>query len=246
MADNNSIKYLRYYHGEKESPFNGVDQNMDMLWSYERGYAICGDDKTIQEYIQDYEALGLGSFCADDGIPEGLKALLFNRYAKTISSLRNAVVPFKDFYSKYYQEPKRIFFDINCKDVWAMARLHHSFLRHIQNHPLWEKEDIPDIPLTEEQLVSFVKGYDPDWDCRYAPFFLGGWFYITRSGCWLKKFKYQKEKDGYYHISEHYSTEFTRGENLLQVIIIEGYFQPSIFNARIIALFDEMAKRNRK
>ena len=44
-------------------------------------------------------------------------------------------------------------------------------------------------------MVSLVKGYDPDFDSRFAPFLLGGWFYITRSGYWLKKFKYKKGDD---------------------------------------------------
>ena len=107
-----------------------------------------------------------------------------------------------------------IHFDRNDKDTWAMARLHHSLLLEIQNSPCWEKEDIPDIPLTEEQMVSLVKGYNPDWDSRYAPYYLGGWFYITRSGSWVKKFKYQKEDDGYYHIIEHYTTDVEKGYNI--------------------------------
>ena len=134
-------------------------------------------------------------------------------------------------------QEKTIYFDRNDKDTWAMARLHHSLLLQIQDNPLWEREEIPDIPLTEEQMVSLVKGYDPDWDSRFAPFFLGGWFYITRSGYWLKKFKYQKGADGFYHITEHYTTEHTRGENLLRQIIVEGYFQPPILDDRLRELF---------
>ncbi len=132
---------------------------------------------------------------------------------------------------------KTIYFDRNDKDTWAMARLHHSLLQQIQDNPLWEREEIHDIPLTEEQMVSLVKGYDPDWDSRYAPFLLGGWFYITRSGYWLKKFKYKKGDDGFYHITEHYTTEHTKGQNLLVQIIVEGYFQPPILDDRLRALF---------
>lgn len=132
---------------------------------------------------------------------------------------------------------KTICFDRNDKDTWAMARLHHSLLQQIQDNPLWEREEIPDIPLTEEQMVSLVKGYDPDWDSRYAPFLLGGWFYITRSGYWLKKFKYKKGDDGFYHVTEHYTTDHTKGQNLLVQIIVEGYFQPPILDDRLRALF---------
>lgn len=135
-----------------------------------------------------------------------------------------------------------IYFERNDKDTWAMARLHHSLLLQIQNSPYWEREDIPDIPLTEEQMIPLIKGYDPDWDSRYAPFFLGGWFYITRSGHWLKKFKYTKGKDGYYHVTEHYTTEHDKGQNLLMQILYEGYFQPRIFDDRLRVLFATIAR----
>ena len=132
---------------------------------------------------------------------------------------------------------KTIYFNRNDKDTWALARLHHSLLKEIEDNPLWEREEIPDIPLTEEQMVSLVKGYDPDFDSRFAPFLLGGWFYITRSGCWLKKFKYKKGDDGFYHVTEHYTTDHTKGQNLLAQIIVEGYFQPPIFDDRLRNLF---------
>ncbi len=57
-------------------------------------------------------------------------------------------------------EEREIFFRRNDADTWALARLHHSLLLQIQDSPLWEREDIPDIPLTEEQMVSFVRGLD--------------------------------------------------------------------------------------
>ncbi len=47
-------------------------------------------------------------------------------------------------------------------DTWTLARLHHSLLLQIQDSPLWKKEDIPDIPLDEQQMSSFVCGYSPD------------------------------------------------------------------------------------
>ena len=137
---------------------------------------------------------------------------------------------------------KTIYFDRNDKDTWAMARLHHSLLKEIEDNPLWEREEIPDIPLTEEQMVSLVKGYDPDFDSRFAPFLLGGWFYITRSGYWLKKFKYKKGDDSYYHVTEHYTTDHTKGQNLLAQIIVEGYFQPPILDDRIRTLFKRFSE----
>ena len=59
---------------------------------------------------------------------------------------------------------KTIYFDRNDKDTWAMARLHHSLLKEIEDNPLWEREEIPDIPLTDEQverLLEATRGLPP-------------------------------------------------------------------------------------
>lgn len=117
-----------------------------------------------------------------------------------------------------------------------MARLHRSLLLQIQNSPLWVGEDIIDIPLSEEQMVSFIKSYNPGWEARYAPYLLGGWFYITRSGWWLKKFKYQKGSDGFYHVTEHYTTPKFMGYNLLAQVILEGDFEEPIIDDRLRVL----------
>lgn len=134
-------------------------------------------------------------------------------------------------------DDNNLHFDRPDYETWILARLHYSVLRSIQDSPLWQKEDIPDIPLTEEQMISMVKSYSPDWDCRYAPYYLGGYFYITRSGFWVKKYRYKKGADDMYHIQEHYTTDKEKGRNLLMEIISYGYFQPRIFDDRIRELF---------
>ena len=83
MADNELLKYCRYYKGEEESPFRDIAPKKCSLWHDERAFVTEAKNGTIQVYIKDYEAVGLGSFCADDGIPIGLKAMLFNRYSMT-------------------------------------------------------------------------------------------------------------------------------------------------------------------
>lgn len=95
----------------------------------------------------------------------------------------------------------------------------------------WELEKIPDLPLSEEEYKTFLIGYAPDWDCRYTPIQFNDWIYITRSGFWVKKFKYEKQNDGQYHVSIHFTTEKERGRNLLIEILSQGYFQPSLFKA---------------
>ena len=139
------------------------------------------------------------------------------------------------------EEPiKDIYFDRNDKDTWAMARLHHSLLLQIQDSPLWEKEEMPDIPLSEEQIIDFVKDYNPGWEYRFAPYLLGGWFYITRSGFWLKKFKYQKQPDGLYHLTDHYTTPKTKGQNLLAQVLTEGNFDTPILDDRLRTVLREI------
>ena len=133
-----------------------------------------------------------------------------------------------------------LYFDRNDKDTWAMARLHHSLLLQIQNSPLWEKEDVPDIPLSEEQMVTVVKGYNPSWEARYAPYLLGGWYYLTRSGWWVKKLKYEKKADGFYHLKEHYTSPKEKGHNILAQVLVEGNFEEDIRDERLSAILKEI------
>ena len=102
---NQTLKFCRYYRGEKENPFEGKDPDKAMLWFYEMSWVSAwerGRTEDYDEMIGDYVGVGLGRFEPMDGIPVSLKALLFNRYAKTARSQVEAVEPFKRFYKKYY------------------------------------------------------------------------------------------------------------------------------------------------
>ncbi|CEN43018.1 hypothetical protein CCAND95_190085 [Capnocytophaga canis] len=44
-----------------------------------------------------------------------------------------------------------------------------------------------------------------------------------------KKIKYEKQEDGFYHLSRHLTSEKGRGHNLLLEIFCNGYFKPSLF-----------------
>lgn len=92
----------------------------------------------------------------------------------------------------------------------------------------WNPESVPKLVIDEEQYETFVRGYSPAWECRYAPWQYKGWLYITRSGFWLKKFRFEKQNDGLFHLEEHYTTEKEAGRNLLCEVLVEGYFQPSL------------------
>lgn len=66
-------------------------------------------------------------------------------------------------------------------DLRIEARTNEEIAKVAKNR-LWFKRETVDFPLTDEQYEIFKKGYAPDWDCRFAPVFMDGWFYITRSG----------------------------------------------------------------
>ena len=106
-----------------------------------------------------------------------------------------------------------------------------------EDEPLWTvnwyKELIPDMPLTQEQYDIFAEGYYPDWDCRYAPVKVGNYHYIVRSGYWLKKYRYQKQSDGLYHIVESFTSYKAAGENLLLYCMIDGYYRTRLFEESV-------------
>lgn len=104
-AKNSLLKYCRYYKGESSNPYEGKDRDKAMLWFYEMGWvknAERGMTPVTSDVIDEYKTCGLQTFHSDDGVPLSLKALLFNRYAKTEQSLKDAVEPFRKFYEKFY------------------------------------------------------------------------------------------------------------------------------------------------
>ena len=91
------IKQCRYYKGEDESPWEGVDQDKDALWFYESCWARSGDDKhMIDEYC--YAGLATDSV----SIPLSLQALIFNRFARGYQSSQEAGKDFPAFLAQYY------------------------------------------------------------------------------------------------------------------------------------------------
>ena len=92
------FEFFRYFKGEMENPFEGVEQNKAMLWFYEQCYSIVGDERGLIDeyrcYVKEYRE--------GDGVPEGYKALLFNRYMKMSFSVVDSIPDFKAFYEEYY------------------------------------------------------------------------------------------------------------------------------------------------
>ena len=105
MDDREKLMELcRYYKGEKENPYK-EEQNKACLGSYERAWLLeftKPQSRLLMSYLSQYTAVGLTCFSTDDNVPITLKALLFNRYARTQYSNYEAVESFKRFYNKYY------------------------------------------------------------------------------------------------------------------------------------------------
>lgn len=65
-------------------------------------------------------------------------------------------------------------------DLCIEARTKEEIAKVAKNR-VWFKRETVDCPLTDEQYEIFKKGYAPDWDCRFAPVFMDGWFYFSSS-----------------------------------------------------------------
>lgn len=91
------IKQCRYYKGEEESPYEGVDQDKDMLWFYESHWVMSG---TSEDMVSDYHRLHIST--DNISIPTSLKALLFNRFAKGYQSTQEAKIAFPGFLAQHY------------------------------------------------------------------------------------------------------------------------------------------------
>ena len=92
------FEFFRYFKGERENPFEGVDQDKAALWSYEECDSTVGNERGRSDEYRCYVKV----FREDDGVPEGYKALLFNRYMKTAYSVSDEIPAFKAFYEKWY------------------------------------------------------------------------------------------------------------------------------------------------
>ena len=99
------MECCKYYKGEKENPYK-EEQNKACLWSYERAWLLefaNPQSRLLISYLRQYTAVGLTGFSTDDNVPITLKALLFNRYARTHYSSYEAAESFKKFYNKYLE-----------------------------------------------------------------------------------------------------------------------------------------------
>lgn len=90
----------------------------------------------------------------------------------------------------------------------------------------WIETKLDDKKLDEESYRSFLKSYPPDWDMRFGVYYENGWHYVYRSNYLLKKFKFQKQNDGLYHLIESYTTKHGNYADLIEEVLWQGYFKP--------------------
>lgn len=97
------LKVCKYYKGERTCP---SDTN-EMFWNYERswmGYRLDADSDFLHNCLEDYHNAGLFDFEQNDGVPDTLKALLFDRFCHWNSgTMLECVEPFKKFYRNKYR-----------------------------------------------------------------------------------------------------------------------------------------------
>ena len=97
-----------------------------------------------------------------------------------------------------------------------------------------------DFPLTEKQYRIFCHGFNADWDHRYESISVDGWHYVYRSGVWLEKIRYVKQKDGMYHITEHYVKDMKEsgpGQTWLEEVLLRmDSYRPSAYATALMFL----------
>lgn len=244
MPADDKLSHCRYYRGEEENPYGDLRA---WFWDMERVYVQHKDGFHGElEYFRDHGAKEVS------GIPTELLDVMITSWGKSAYDVRGELPVFYRWMEAYLNGPtdepvprtahdeRCLHFDRPDGDTWALARIDHKVLKAIERSPLWEREELPDVPLTQEQMMSLAKGCDPKYGSVYAPFLLGGWIYITRSGDWLKKFRYQRRRDGRYHLEEGFTMPKARGEDLLTFVLYQDFFSPGILNEEMEELFHDL------
>lgn len=110
MKETDILHHCRYYHGEKNNPFDCKSQNNAMFWDYERKWVQdMKNDADFSDVLAEYMNVGLRDFSETDDTPITLKALLFNRFCHWRSaSMLDCVEDFKKFYDEKYLHKNRV------------------------------------------------------------------------------------------------------------------------------------------
>ncbi|MBW8359305.1 MAG: hypothetical protein K0M63_05805 [Weeksellaceae bacterium] len=105
MSTNPLYSFTRYYKGPGTEPANN-ENNKRLMWEYEQRWAENEEERSaehprMKEYVSDVLPL----FNEDDGIPNSLKALLYNRYTHWTGgyALADDVRNFREFLYSHYR-----------------------------------------------------------------------------------------------------------------------------------------------
>ena len=105
MSTNTLYAFTQYYKGSGTEPTDN-ENNKRLIWEYEAFWAEHEEERSndhprMQEYISDVLPL----FNEDDGIPNSLKALLYNRYTHWMGgyALADDVRKFREFLYSHYR-----------------------------------------------------------------------------------------------------------------------------------------------
>ncbi|ROI10749.1 hypothetical protein EGI11_02330 [Chryseobacterium sp. H3056] len=105
MRTNPFYTFTRYYKGFGTEPLDNTN-NKRLIWDYEKRWAENEEERTddhprMKEYVTDVLPL----FNEEDGIPNSLKALLYNRYTHWMGgyALVDDVRNFREFLYSHYR-----------------------------------------------------------------------------------------------------------------------------------------------
>ncbi len=110
MTRDELIKQCRYYKGEEECPFDGIDQDKTSFWSYEeiwvnkfKGNYI--DEQMTQSSYLAFPPVAMANRGEFSSVPVSLQQLLLNRYMHWLGgyqSLEDDVESFVDWLKSSY------------------------------------------------------------------------------------------------------------------------------------------------
>lgn len=110
MTRDELIKQCRYYKGEEECPFDGIDQDKTSFWSYEyiwvnnfKGDYI--DEQMTQSSYLAFLPVAMANRGEFSSVPVSLQQLLLNRYMHWLGgyqSLEDDVESFVDWLKNSY------------------------------------------------------------------------------------------------------------------------------------------------
>ena len=105
MTEENLIRQCRYYHGEKECPFEPKEgDNRPSLWFYEQSWVhdmLQYGESAFRGDVDEFDAYGAGKGLSSD-LPKTLLARLFNRFGKGFYSMADAAKAFPEFTGRWY------------------------------------------------------------------------------------------------------------------------------------------------